>query len=61
MTLDRISTSVSMVDEKDRIFYEIALAGLDMGNSKLVTSNTKHYPEVDFVVTPAQFCEMMNL
>jgi predicted nucleic acid-binding protein len=61
MTLDRISTNASMVDEKDRVFYEIALAGLDMGNSKLVTANIKHYPPIDFVVTPAQFCEMMKL
>jgi putative PIN family toxin of toxin-antitoxin system len=61
MTLDRIPTNTSMVDEKDRVFYEIALAGLDMGNSKLVTRNIKHYPPIDFVVTPAQFCEMMNL
>ena len=61
MTLNRISTNASMVDEKDRVFYEIALAGLDMGNSKLVTGNIKHYPPIDFVVTPAQFCEMMNL
>ena len=61
MMLNRISTNASMVDEKDRVFYEIALAGLDMGNSKLVTGNIKHYPPIDFVVTPAQFCEMMNL
>ena len=61
MTLNRISTNASMVDEKDRVFYEIALAGLDMGNSKLVTGNIKHYPEVDFVVTPARFCEIMGI
>jgi putative PIN family toxin of toxin-antitoxin system len=61
MTLDRISTNTSMADEKDRVFFEIALAGLDMGNLKLVTGNIKHYPPIDFVVTPAQFCEMMNL
>lgn len=61
MTLDRISTDTTMKDEKDRVFYEIALAGLNMGTSKLVTGNIKHYPQVDFVVTPAQFCEIMNL
>lgn len=61
MTLDRISTNTSMADEKDRVFYEIALTGLDMGNSKLVTGNIKHYPSIDSVVNPAQFCEMMNL
>lgn len=42
-------------------FYEIALAGAEIGNSKLVTGNVKHYPEVDFVVTPSQLCEMMNI
>lgn len=61
LTLDRISMNIPMTDEKDRVFYEIALAGLDMGNSRLVTGNIKHYPQVDFVVTPAQFCEMVNL
>ena len=61
LTLDRISKNILMTDEKDRVFYEIALAGLDMGNSRLVTGNIKHYPQVDFVVTPAQFCEMVNL
>ena len=61
MTLNRISTDTTMTDEKDRVFYEIALAGLNMGTSKLVTGNIKHYPQVDFVVTPAQFCEIMNL
>jgi hypothetical protein len=50
-----------MVDEKDRVFYEIALAGFDMGNSKLVTGNIKHYPPIDFMVPSAQFCEMINL
>ena len=61
MTLNRISTDTTMTDEKDRVFYEIALAGLNMGTSKLVTGNIKHSPQVDFVVTPAQFCEIMNL
>ena len=61
ITLDRIKSDIQMIDEKDRVFYEIALAGAEIGNSKLVTGNVKHYPEVDFVVTPSQFCEMMNI
>ena len=61
ITLDRIKSDIQMIDEKDRVFYEIALAGAEIGNSKLVTGNVKHYPEVDFVVTPSQLCEMMNI
>lgn len=36
-------------------------SGKDIGESNLVTGNLKHYPSVEFVVTPAQFCEMYNL
>lgn len=61
ITLERIKSDIQMIDEKDRVFYEIALAGVEVGNSKLVTGNIKHYPEVDFVVTPSQLCEMMNI
>ena len=61
IALDRIKSDIQMIDEKDRVFYEIALAGAEIGNSKLVTGNVKHYPEVDFVVTPSQLCEMMNI
>lgn len=61
IAIERIKSDIQMTDEKDRVFYEIALAGMEMGTSKLVTGNIKHYPEVDFVVTPSQFCEMMNL
>ena len=61
ITLERIKSDIQMIDEKDRVFYEIALAGAEVGNSKLVTGNIKHYPEVDFVVTPSQFCEMINI
>jgi putative PIN family toxin of toxin-antitoxin system len=60
MALDRISTNVTMIDEKDRVFYEIALAGLDMGNSKLVTGNTKQFPKKPFVVTPAEMLQIIN-
>ena len=47
-----------MPDEKDRVFYEVALAEPD---SRLVTGNLKHYPTSPIVVTPAQFCELLGL
>ena len=61
IAIERIKSDIQMTDEKDRVFYEIALAGMEMGTSKLVTGNIKHYPDVDFVVTPSLFCEMMNI
>lgn len=46
-------------DEKDRVFFEVALAG-QSDSAKLVTGNLKHFPSVPFVVTPAQLCEMLE-
>jgi putative PIN family toxin of toxin-antitoxin system len=40
-----------MVDEDDRVFYDTArLAG-----AYLVTGNKKHYPDEEFILTPAEF------
>ena len=47
-----------MPDEKDRVFYEVALGEPD---AHLVTCNLKHYPTSPIVVTPAQFCELLEL
>ena len=46
-------------DEDDRVFFEVALAGQDE-DAKLVTGNIKHYPRVDFVVTPAQIMSLIS-
>lgn len=43
-------------DPDDKIFYCVALAAQD-DLAKLVTGNSKHYPTVPFVVTPAEFAE----
>ena len=44
-------------DPDDKVFYCTAIAK----ESKLVTGNIKHYPHADFVVTPAQFCELLGI
>ena len=44
-------------DPDDKVFYCTAIAG----ESKLVTGNIKHYPHADFVVSPAQFCELLGI
>ena len=44
-------------DPKDVVFYEVALSKED---SFLVTGNMKHYPKVDFVVTPDEMMEIIE-
>ena len=56
-----IHTDASMPDEDDRIFFEIALAGQDVFDSRLVTGNIKDYPKADFVVSPSEFCIQFDL
>ena len=51
----RILSKTNFPDPKDVVFYEVALSKED---SFLVTGNIKHFPKVDFVVTPA---EMMTI
>ena len=45
-------------DPKDIVFYEVALSKED---SFLVTGNNKHFPKVDFVVTPAEMMEIVAM
>ncbi|MBR6587576.1 MAG: putative toxin-antitoxin system toxin component, PIN family [Kiritimatiellae bacterium] len=56
-----VHTDASMPDEDDRIFFEIALAGQDVFDSRLVTGNIKDYPKADFVVSPSEFCIQFDL
>jgi len=44
-------------DPDDKVFFCTALAG----DAQLVTGNIKHYPTVELVVTPAQFCEIAGI
>lgn len=58
--LNAIPSDEKMPDEDDRVFYEVTLAARD-DDAKLVTGNMKHYPEVDFILSPAQFCELTGI
>ena len=44
-------------DPDDKVFFCTALAD----DAHLVTGNMKHYPPASFVVTPAQFCELLGI
>ena len=56
-----VHTDASMPDEDDRVFFEVALAGQDVFDSRLVTGNIKDYPKADFVVSPSEVCIQFNL
>jgi putative PIN family toxin of toxin-antitoxin system len=48
-----ISSVLSMQDESDRIFYDVANAS----EAFLITGNKKHYPDEPFIVTPRDFID----
>lgn len=56
-----VPTKATMPDEDDRVFFEIALAGQEIADTHLVTGNMKHYPPADFVVSPAEFCDIVGI
>ena len=49
----------TLPDEKDRAFFEAALALFDEG-ATLVTGNAKHFPSAPFVVTPTEFVALLE-
>ena len=50
-------SEVSIPDEDDRIFYEVTLS---KDGARLVTGNLKHFPKADFVMTPAEFLQVLS-
>ena len=44
-----------MIDEDDRIFYDTA----KNAEAYLITGNKKHYPQTSFIITPAEFLELI--
>ena len=41
---------IDLIDESDRKFYDVAKAA----DAYLVTGNTKHFPDEDWILTPAE-------
>lgn len=56
--MDRTKANeVIFPDQKDVVFYEVALSKED---AYLVTGNIKHFPKKPFVVTPAEMVEILG-
>ena len=51
-----LPTGKVFTDMDDLIFYEVAVRE----NAYLITGNQKHYPQEDFIVTPAQMLVIME-
>jgi len=54
--IELLISDIPMPDESDRIFYDAAKTV----NAYLITGNIKHYPDEPFILTPAQFVEMLE-
>lgn len=50
---------IRLPDQKDAPVFDIALSTRDV-ESFLVTGNTKHFPGVDYVITPKQMADLLQ-
>lgn len=57
---DPVPSGKEFVDEEDRVFYEVTLSHAEE-DTQLVTGNARHFPAASFVVSPAQFCEIIGV
>jgi putative PIN family toxin of toxin-antitoxin system len=56
MPIVAVRSDITMIDEDDRVFYDLA----NTCDAYLVTGNTRHYPKERYIVTPAQFVEIIS-
>ena len=54
---NRVPFDEPMLDEDDRVFYEVTLSKDD---AYLVTGNLKHFPKTPIVVTPAEMLKILE-
>ena len=54
---ERVHSDEVFPDQDDVVFYEVALSKED---AYLVTGNTKHFPNMPIVVTPAEMLEILR-
>lgn len=52
----RSESQETFTDEKDMVFYEVALS---VEGSFLVTGNIKHFPKTPIVVTPSEMIQIL--
>ena len=60
IVLDRTISDEKFYDQKDVVFYEVALTGINKTNAYLVTGNIKHFPKRPFIVTPREMVDIIE-
>lgn len=50
-------SALYFIDKSDEVFFEVTMASRDLFDTKLVTGNQRHFPDVDFVVSPREMLE----
>lgn len=58
--MEPIEIQEKFIHEDDAKFFKIVMSSRLVDDTYLVTGNIKHFPERDFVVTPAQMLEIIN-
>lgn len=44
-------------DKSDAVFFEVTMTSRDCFDTKLITGNKRHFPDIDFVVSPREMLE----
>lgn len=60
INVDAPASGVQLPDPKDVVFFNVVLAQRNK-DALLVTGNIKHFPSCNFVVTPREFLEIIDL
>ena len=50
---------ITLLDPKDRVFYEVVMEERREEDAYLVTGNMKHFPSAPFIVTPRQMLDII--
>jgi len=58
--LDRTISDEEFIDDKDIVFYEIALTGRKEKETFLITGNKRHFPVKSFIVNPREMIEIIE-
>ena len=59
--LEKTNTETLFSDRDDVVFYEIVLTGKkEKEEAYLVTGNKRHFPKVDYIVSPAEMIEILK-
>lgn len=55
-----VDSDKTFPDPDDKVFFCVALSK-ESEDAKLVTGNARHYPKSAFVLTPAEFCDLLGI